>query len=128
MLYYIRRLFLPLRYRRSSLTAVASFLRLYHRVRLVFQYLSHLLCLSAITEYYLTIYRLVFYRWREIGDITNFDLLFNLSDGVIGWGHRMGSPYNIIRPFRPSVNIDGDGACGWLFIGLDLYLREIWSV
>ena len=32
-------LFLPLRYRRSSLTAVASFLRLYHRVRLVFQYL-----------------------------------------------------------------------------------------
>ena len=39
MLYNIRRLFLPLRYRRSSLTAVASFLRLYHRVRLVFQYL-----------------------------------------------------------------------------------------
>ena len=46
-----------------------------------------MLCLSAITEDYLTIYHLVFYRWREIGDITNFDLLFNLSDG----GHRITS-------------------------------------
>ena len=57
--------------------------------------------------FYLTIYRLIFYRWREISDITNFDLLFNLSDGVIGRGSPDGSPYNIIRPFRPSVNIDG---------------------
>ncbi len=46
-----------------------------------------MLCLSAITEDYLTIYHPVFYRWREIGDITNFDLLFNLSDG----GHRITS-------------------------------------
>jgi hypothetical protein len=77
---------------------------------------SHSISISIFTScfmnivgrgFYLTIYRLIFYRWREFGVITSFDLWFNPSGGVIGRGHRTGSSDNILRLFRPSVNIDG---------------------
>ena len=58
--------------------------------------LSHSISISIFTSsfmnivglwFYLTIYRVhIFYRWREIGGITVFDLWFTLSDGVIWRG------------------------------------------
>jgi len=82
VLYNIRRLFLPSVYidggdgrGRSGGRRQRRFLLLYYPIQISISIFTPIFYNYRRTiGVYLTIYRLVFYRWREIGVITGFDL------------------------------------------------------